>query len=171
MDVPVPGGRPIPDGTRYSRRHRGAGAVANRLENSPFAITVLAPPEILADATIRVPVRITGTIPRWAHDDAAGLLSCLTDTRWEDVGRDDEGQQWYIRPSDPDSPLLPEGSDPFQGVILAQGCSHDGFLYLGEDEGKSGNAMLGQSFAELHYVDEKVILVDLSRSVPPAERS
>ena len=139
----------------------------NSWKEPPFTITVLDLPEIVNTATVRLPVRITAIIPLWPYDGSGFALGCLTDVCWQDG----QGREWCNGIYDPDPPLPPGEADPFEGVVLVRGGSHEGFLIFREEDGSTSDAR-GQDFVELHYLDgsEQVIVVDLRRSVPPAER-
>ena len=145
----------------------GAVLLHTDWDEPPFAATALGPPEVVDDTTVRVPLRITSIIPRWAYDDIGYPVASLR------TDPDDNGdvREWSIDPWNNYSPSS-NLEDDFRGIVLAQGGSHDGFLYFKADDGRGDNAVPDQPFTELHFIDGsgEIIYVDLTRSVPPPER-
>ena len=74
----------------------------------PYAITVLDLPETVDETTVRVPVRITCIIPRWAYDDVGSIMAFLYTAPAGNGGP----VQWVTEWGDSTHPLR-EGS--FQG--------------------------------------------------------
>lgn len=131
----------------------------------PYAITVLGPPEPAHTTMVRVPVRITCVIPRWAFDDVVYIQASLHDRRH----RDGTACYW---PATWDGPSVArEGS--FRGVILALGGTHEGFLYFEADDDCDARTAPEQPFRALQYLDRtgSLIEVDLTRWVPKPERT
>ena len=131
----------------------------------PFAITVRDSPETVDETTVRVPVRITCVIPRWAYDDVGSIMAFLQTAATDDGGP----VQWVTEWGDSAHPLR-EGS--FKGVILALGGTHEGFLYFKADDESPRRTVPEQPFVTLEYLDgtEALIKVDLARRATPAER-
>ncbi len=124
----------------------------------PFSIAVLGPPEIVDETTMRVPTRITSIISRWTCDTYSSCLAFLyhgpdytSEHNWTNVDSD---------------------NDPYRGVNLVKGGSHEGFIYFRDDSGVPDATIPEQPFTELHYLDEteELIVVDLARAVPVPER-
>ena len=124
----------------------------------PYAITVRDSPETVDETTVRVPVRITGIIPRWAYDDVGSIIAFLHTAATDDGGP----VQWVTEWGDSTHPLR-EGS--FKGVILALGGTHEGFLYFKADDESPRRTVPEQPFVTLEYLDgtETLIKVDLTR--------
>ena len=131
----------------------------------PFTITVRDSPETVDETTVRVPVRITGIIPRWAYDDVGSIMAFLQTAATDDGGP----VQWVTEWGDSTHPLR-EGS--FKGVILALGGTHEGFLYFKADDESPRRTVPEQPFVTLEYLDgtEALIKVDLARRATPVER-
>ena len=134
----------------------------------PFAVTVLGPPEIQDPTTLRVPVRITGILPRWSYDDVGGFIASLQTTP------DENGDvlEWSNSPWNDYATSLPAREATFKGLTLALGGTHEDFIYFKADDPGGNNGIPDRPFTELHYMDgtETVIFVDLNRSVPVADR-
>ena len=134
----------------------------------PFAVTVLGPPEIEDATTLRVPVRITGIVPRWSYDDVGGFIAFLR------TAPDENGElaKWNTSARDEYTTLPPVREAAFKGLTLALGGTHEDFIYFKADDPRGNNEIPDRPFTELHYMDgtETVIFVDLSRSVPVARR-
>ena len=134
----------------------------------PFAITVLGPPEIEDATTLRVPVRITGIVPRWSYDDVGSFIASLR------TGPDENGAffEWNNSAWDEYTTPPPVREAAFKGLTLALGGTHEDFIYFKADDPGGNNQVPDRPFIQLHYLDgtETVIFVDLSRSVPVAGR-
>ena len=131
----------------------------------PYVITVLGPPEVIHETALRVPVRITGVIPRWAYDDVGYVLASLRTA----PDRNGHSRRW-VTTWDDATPSLREGS--FRGVILAHGGTHEGFLYFEADDDHD-RTVPNQPFVALNYLDgtETLIEVDLTRRIAHPEGS
>ena len=132
----------------------------------PYAITVRDSPETVDETTVRVPVRITGIIPRWAYDDVGSIIAFLHTA----LAGNGCPVQWVTEWGDSAHPLR-EGS--FKGVILGLGGTHEGFLYFKADDESPRRTVPEQPFVTLEYLDgtEALIKVDLTSRIPPTERT
>ncbi len=57
----------------------------------PFAVTILGPPEVVDQHTVRVPSRITSIIPKWSYGDIGGNFLAMLYTRSD---TDEETISW-----------------------------------------------------------------------------
>ena len=134
----------------------------------PFAVTVLGPPETEDATTLRVRVRITGIVPRWSYDDVGGFIATLR------TGPDENGAffEWNNSPWNDYATSPPVREAAFKGLTLALGGTHEDFIYFKADVPGGNNQVPDRPFTQLHYLDftQTVIFVDLSRSVPVADR-
>ncbi len=135
----------------------------------PFAVTILGPPEVVDQHTVRVPSRITSIIPKWSYGDIGGnflaMLYTRSDTDEEPISWDNNCEFDHRHPGS-----LHEGSE--SSVVLVKGGSHEGFLYFQSDDSNEDRTLPDAPFVELQYADESddLLIVDLTRASPIPER-
>lgn len=121
------------------------------------------------ETTVKVPIRLTSVLPAWSypHQGWHGLfLRTAPDANgkvreWTSLYRDDHlaRKDGWI--------------DPFSEVILFRAGTHEGYVYFGPDHREDDKSALDEPFNTLQFMDgsEEMIMVDLTRFIPPAPRA
>ena len=135
----------------------------------PFAVTVLGPPELADQETVRLPIRITSVIPKWDYSHGGSIGAMLRTA--EDA--DGQFEEWSsIRMnhilSGKDAP-----EDPFKGLILVQGGSYEDYLYFEPCDEAHIVTDPAQTFVELLFLDEATEGegIDLRKFTPAEPRA
>ena len=126
----------------------------------PFAITVLDCAEVVDDATVRLPIRITAVAFRWAFAEEGIDIGHLK------IEPDESGDVhvWWPAVSS-DGDVFRE----FEDTILAMGGSREGFIYFRADEDAPDKSVPDQPFVQFEYFNDEAgcfVQVDLTRKVP-----
>ncbi|MDE2844426.1 MAG: hypothetical protein OXN21_13755 [Chloroflexota bacterium] len=135
----------------------------------PFALTVLGTPEAVDQETVRLPVRITSVIPKWAYN-RGGIIGAMLRTP---PNADGEFQEWSsVRTRHlllGQSPLV----DPFQDLVLIQGGTFEDYLYFEPCDEASSVSNPGDTFEKLYFLDEATEgeEIDLGKSTPAEPRA
>ncbi len=129
----------------------------------PFAVTVLGKPERIEGdrERVRVPVRYTGIVHRWARSSASSHPALMR------TSKNDAGER-VVWEREYENQWEPEFEDP----VLVEGGTYDGYLYFRAEESEEQKTVPRRRFVELTWLDdsETVITVDLRKIVEPAER-
>jgi len=130
----------------------------------PLAVTVLGLPEPVDQETVRLPVRITSVVPKWAYNRGGSIAAMLRTP----ADADGEFQEWS---SVRERHLLTgqdEPDDPFRDLVLIQGGTFEDYLYFELCDGTRTVSDPGNTFAMLYFLDEATEgeEIDLGKSTP-----